>query len=253
MFAEEEARLLAAQAASAAALEDMVERRASGVPLEHVLGWAEFDGLRIAVDPGVFVPRRRTVFLVERAAALLAESRGGRRVLVDMCCGTGAVGAAVSARVAGAVEMHACDIDRAAVRCARGNLASHSVHEGDLFAALPHRLRAQIDVLVANVPYVPAAEVALLPPEARLHEPLTALAGGADGLDVLRRVAGGAPEWLRPGGALLVETGERQIPAALEAVEAHGLRARADVCGESGTAVVTAVSPAKGSKAPAAP
>jgi release factor glutamine methyltransferase len=257
VFAEEEARLLTADAASPAELAGMVERRISGVPVEHVLGWAEFGGLRIAVEPGVFVPRRRTVFLVERAAAVLAESAAaeppgvssaarGTPVVVDMCCGSGAVGAALRARVDGPVELHACDVDPAAVRCARRNLAAagHDVHQGDLFGALPGRLRGQVDVLVANVPYVPAEEIALLPPEARLHEPHTALEGGADGLDVLRRVAQGAPAWLRPGGCLLVETSERQLPAAVEAVESRGLSARAAVCEESGTAVVTAVRPA---------
>src|SRR5947207_3551405 len=114
VFAEDEAALLAAAAASEDELDAMVARRASGVPLEHVLGWAEFCGLRIAVDPGVFVPRRRTEFLVRQAVALVPP----HAVVVDLCCGCGALGAAVAAAVPG-VELHATDVDPAAVRCAR--------------------------------------------------------------------------------------------------------------------------------------
>jgi release factor glutamine methyltransferase len=112
------------------------------------------------------------------------------------------------------------------------------VHEGDLYAALPDALRGRIDVLTANVPYVPSDEVRLLPAEAREHEPLVALDGGTDGLDLLRRVAAGAPDWLAPGGALLVETSERQAPAALAAFTGAGLGARLAHEEEFGTTVV---------------
>ncbi|MFJ3905544.1 putative protein N(5)-glutamine methyltransferase [Streptomyces sp. NPDC090025] len=222
VFAEEEARLLHAAAAGPAQLDAMIERRASGLPLEHVVGRAEFAGLRVEVDPGVFVPRRRTEFLIGRAVAL---ARPGA-VCVDLCCGTGAAAAVLLDAVPSA-EVHASDIDPAAVRCARRNVVPRggAVHEGDLFAALPDGLRGRVDVLVANVPYVPSAEVALLPAEAREHEPLAALDGGADGLDVLRRVAADARGWLAPGGRLLVETSERQAERAVAVVTAHGLPA----------------------------
>ncbi|MFF9844561.1 putative protein N(5)-glutamine methyltransferase [Streptomyces sp. NPDC013740] len=223
VFAEEEAELLTAAAAGPAELDAMVERRAGGLPLEHVVGWAEFGGLRIEVDPGVFVPRRRTEFLVGRAVSL---ARPGA-VCVDLCCGSGAAGTVLLASVPGA-RVYASDIEPAAVRCARRNVEPRggTVYEGDLFAPLPEGLRGRIEVLVANVPYVPSEDVALLPPEARDHEPLVALDGGADGLDVLRRVAAEAAEWLSPGGHLLVETSERQTRPAVAAVTAHGLTAR---------------------------
>jgi release factor glutamine methyltransferase len=238
VFAEDEARLLLSAARTPAALAAMVDRRAAGQPLEHVLGWAEFCGLRIAVDPGVFVPRRRTEFLVRRAAALARRAAAptgpdptgpdpaGQRavVVVDLCCGSGAVGAALAAAL-GQVELHAADVDPAAVRCARKNVAAAGgqVYQGDLYRPLPARLRGRVDILAANVPYVPSGDVGLLPPEARAHEPRVALDGGADGLDVLRRVAAGAPLWLAPGGHLLVETSERQAPRAAEAVGRDGL------------------------------
>jgi release factor glutamine methyltransferase len=217
VFAEDEARLLVEAAATPADLEDLVSRRVAGLPLEQVLGWADFLGLRIAVEPGVFVPRRRTALLAWRAATL--ARRGS--VVVDLCCGSGAVGAAVFAAVPG-VEVFAVDVEPAAVLCARRNV-SGAVYEGDLYEPLPPSLRGRVDVLVANAPYVPSDAVDLMPPEARLHEPLVALDGGADGLDVLRRVIAAAPSWLAPGGHLLFETSTGQSSAAVATVAAAGL------------------------------
>jgi release factor glutamine methyltransferase len=221
VFAEDEARLLMSAAGSPAELDAMVSRRAAGEPLEQVIGWAEFCGLRIAVAPGVFVPRRRTEFLARQAIAL---ARPGT-VAVDLCCGAGAVGAALAAAVEQA-EVHAADIEPAAVRCARQNLPAGRVYCGDLYEPLPAGLRGRVQILAANVPYVPTAEIGYLPPEARVHEPATALDGGPDGLDVLRRVAAGAPAWLAPGGHLLSEASERQARLAEEILAAAGLAAR---------------------------
>src|SRR3954468_13896955 len=95
VYAEDEARLLLAAATSTADLEALLTRRTAGQPLEHVLGWAEFCGLRIAVEPGVFVPRRRTEFLVRTAASVAPPAA----VVLDMCCGSGAVGAVLAARL----------------------------------------------------------------------------------------------------------------------------------------------------------
>jgi release factor glutamine methyltransferase len=234
VFAEEEARLLAASTASAGEFDALVERRAGGMPLEHLLGWAEFCGLRIGVEAGVFVPRRRTEFLVRQAAALLASRPpfhpdGGMRrpVVVDLCCGSGAVGAALAA-LAGPVELHASDLDPAAVRCARRNLdpLGGKVYEGDLYGPLPARLRGHVEVLAVNAPYVPSAGIRTMPQEARLHEPLLSLDGGADGLDVQRRVAAAAPQWLARGGHLLVETSLRQAPLTVDLFLRNGLTAR---------------------------
>ncbi|MGI5158063.1 putative protein N(5)-glutamine methyltransferase [Microbispora sp. CA-102843] len=223
VFAEDEARLLVSAARTPAELDDMVDRRACGLPLEHVLGWAEFCGLRLVVDPGVFVPRPRSEFLVRQAAAL---ARPGA-VVVDLCCGSGALGAALAAAV-GPIELHSVDVDPAAVRCARRNLATAGgrVYEGDLYAALPTALRGRVDVLVASPPYVPTGAIGLLPPEARVHEPQVALDGGADGLDLVRRVVAGADDWLTPDGHLLVETSESQARETADAVARAGLAAR---------------------------
>ena len=241
VFAEDEARLLAAAAGSPAELDLLVERRADGLPLELVVGWAEFHGLRIFVDPGVFVPRRRSEFLVDTAVSL---ARGPDPVIVDLCCGTGALGLAVAVALGGAAggaELHAADIDPAAVACARRNVepAGGHVYQGDLFGPLPRALRGRIGILICNAPYVPSQEVAFLPPEARDYEPRGALDGGPDGLTVLRRVAAEAPGWLAAGGTLLVETSDQQAPAMTRAITAGGLTARVSGCAEYGATVVT--------------
>ncbi|MES4892434.1 putative protein N(5)-glutamine methyltransferase [Streptomyces sp. NPDC096012] len=240
VFAEEEAELLLATARSRHELTSMVDRRVAGLPLEQVLGWAPFHGLRISVGPGVFVPRRRTEFLVDRALVVAPRAR----VVVDLCCGSGALGAALAAALDGA-EVHAADIDPVAVRCARRNLAAFSghAHQGDLYDALPAALRGRVDVLTANVPYVPTGEVPLLPAEARDHEPLAALDGGPDGLDTLRRVAAGAAGWLTPGGCLLSEISEHQAATAAEVFAEAGLATRLAVSDELHAHVVIGVRP----------
>lgn len=243
VFAEDEARLLAEAARTPAELDALVEQRASGLPLEQVVGWAEFRGLRIFVGPGVFVPRRRSEFLVETAVSL---ARQRAPVIVDLCCGTGALGLAVAdalrdAALGDAPELLAADIDPAAVACARRNVepAGGRVYQGDLFGPLPAALRGRVTILICNAPYVPSPEVAFLPPEARDYEPRCALDGGQDGLAVLRRVAAEAPRWLARGGSLLVETSDRQAPAMTRAMTAAGLAARALTREEYGATVVT--------------
>lgn len=213
VFAEDEAALLLAATDDAAELEAMVRRRVSGTPLEVVVGWADFAGLRIAVDPGVFVPRPRTEALVAEA---VARGRTGATI-IDVCCGTGAVGLAVATALAG--ELHSADLDPAAVANAARNVPRPYL--GDLFDPLPTGLKADLIVFVA--PYVPSAEIDLLPREARLHEPLASLDGGADGLAVVRRVVARAPAWLAPGGWLVTEVSGRQADATAAAMRAAGL------------------------------
>jgi release factor glutamine methyltransferase len=217
VFAEDEAELMMAAADSAAGLEALLARRLAGEPLEQLLGWVEFCGRRLAIEPGVFVPRRRTEFLAREA---VVRTRAGD-VVVDLCCGCGAVAAAVSAAVP-AVEVHAVDVDPAAVHCARRNVPG-PVHLGDLYDALPQALRGRVAVLSANTPYVPTSALATMPAEARLYEPRRALDGGPDGLTVLGQVVAGAPDWLAPGGHLLVEASGRQSAAVLARLDAVGL------------------------------
>lgn len=223
VFAEDEARLLCEAAHSTEELNSLTDRRVSGHPLEYLLGWVEFFGLRLGIDEGVFVPRRRTEFLVREA---IAHANSGASVL-DLCCGCGAVGIAISSAIDGA-ELYSADIDPVAVANAKRNfdVFGGRVFEGDLFDPLPDSLHGKVNILTANVPYVPTEALALLPPEARDYEPLLTLDGGADGLAVLRRVAAEAPQWLAPGGHLFFETGADQSLAAAEIVGKFGLAAR---------------------------
>ncbi|MCU1599362.1 MAG: modification methylase, HemK family, partial [Frankiales bacterium] len=211
VFAEEEAGLLLEAGGG-----ELIDRRVAGEPLEHLLGWVAFAGLRVAVGPGVFVPRRRTELM-----ARVAIDRTPA-VFVELCCGAAAVTAAVEAALPDA-QTWATDIDPVAVSWAARNTRGATA-TGDLDEALPGSLEGQVDVLACNAPYVPSDEVRHLPSEARDHEPRTALDGGADGLDVIRRAATCAARWLRPGGALLVEVSEHQADAARRALDAAGLQ-----------------------------
>ncbi|MFT4122498.1 MAG: GNAT family N-acetyltransferase [Microbacteriaceae bacterium] len=254
VFAEDEAALLIAELPDAAALAAAIDRRRAGEPLEHVLGWAEFAGRRIAVGPGVFVPRRRSEFLAERALRVLRPGA----VAVELCCGAAAIatvlaeaGTAGTGTAAGttgtvaeprtgtagrtgttstaeirAAEVWAADIDPRATAWAARNLRPDRVRTGDLYAALPADLAGRVDVLVANAPYLPSEQIAFMPVDAREHEPRAALDGGADGLDVHRRIAADAARWLRPGGRLLVEAGERQAERSAALFRTAGLTAR---------------------------
>lgn len=218
VYAEDETALLVARAAEQAELDGLLDRRVAGEPLEQILGWAEFCGLRLAVAPGVFVPRTRTGLLVTQAVRHCSPGD----VLVDLCTGVGAVAAAVAAQVGG-LEAYATEIDPVAVGCARRNLADRAtVLEGDLFAPLPDDLRGRVGLITANAPYVPTDEIAFMPAEARDHENLITLDGGADGLDVHRKIIIEAQSWLVSEGVLLIETGREQVPTDLELLSTQG-------------------------------
>jgi release factor glutamine methyltransferase len=227
VFAEDEAAVLTAAAPDAATLGDLVRRRAHGEPLEQVVGYADFCGLRVRLRPGVFVPRVRSELLVRRGTEAAARVQAGTTaapIVIDLCCGSGALGLAVRRHVPG-IDLYAADLDPVAVACARDNFAPYHdrVFQGDLFDPLPAQLKGTINVLLANVPYVATGHIPLLPAEARDHEPHTALDGGGDGLDVFRAVISQAPHWLAPGGLVLSEITEAQIDAATDAVRLAGL------------------------------
>lgn len=220
VFAEEETQLLISEAHFLPDLLKKVEMRTKGIPLEYVVGWAMFCGLRIEVEKGVFIPRRRTEFLVHQAEKLACVGD----IIVDLCCGSGAIGAALAAALK-EITLYSSDIDPIATQCAKRNVSKFggNVLKGDLFNALPEVLRGRINILVANVPYVPTLAIERLPSEARVHEPNIALNGGDDGLTILRRVVEEAPYWLEQGGNLLIETSEMQAPYAYEIFTSVGL------------------------------
>jgi release factor glutamine methyltransferase len=222
-----EARWLVEEAADPGALRAMVARRVAGEPLQYVVGWAPFGRLRLLVGPGVFVPRPETEGLADRAAAHLRKA--GRSapeppVAVDLCTGSGAIACFLAAEVPGA-RVLATELDPAALAWARPNADRYGVEllAGDLDAPLPAELAGRVDVLCANVPYVPSGAIPTLPRDVRDHEPRLALDGGPDGLDVLRRVAARARRWLAPGAVLLCEIGDDQAEAATVLLAEAGL------------------------------
>jgi release factor glutamine methyltransferase len=216
--ARAEATWLLDESSDPEGLRAMVARRVAGEPLQYVIGWAPFGPLRLRVGPGVFVPRPETEGLAARAAALRP------RVAVDLCTGSGAIACYLAAEVPGA-RVLATELDPGALAWARANAGRFGVEllAGDLDEPLPAELAGSVDVLCANLPYVPSAAIATLPRDVRDHEPRLALDGGPDGLDMLRRLAPRAGRWLAPGGTLLCEIGEDQAQAAMALLSAAGL------------------------------
>ena len=149
---------------------------------------------------------------------------------LDLCCGSGAVGVAVGDARTATWSCTPSDLDPASRRRAPAGTSTASVARSCTRATCTTRcrtsLRGRVDVLVANAPYVPTGELAFMPVEAREHEPRIALDGGADGVEIQRRVVAGAREWLAPGGHLLVETSERQVPLTVAAFESAGFAVR---------------------------
>lgn len=235
VFAEEEAALLVSEADSSHALTAMIEKRTDGVPIEQILGWAEFHGLRVAVEPEIFIPRYRTEFLADQAISLCSADS----LVVDLCCGSGAIGLSIISAVP-TVRLIASDIDPVAVRCARKNLSAFdaTVLESDLFDTFPDEVRGKIDVLVANAPYVPSDEIEMMPRDSRLFEPRISLDGGENGLEIHRQIAAEAASWLASGGHLLIEISERQAQQAEEIMLTNGLIPRVVTSDEFDVTVV---------------
>jgi release factor glutamine methyltransferase len=219
-------------------VEQMVERRATGEPLQYVLGRWGFRTLDLLVDERVLIPRPETE-VVAGLAIDAARASEGSAVTVDLGTGSGAIALALAAELWPHVEVWATDASADALAVARANLAGLGrraavirLVEGDWFDALPEELRGRIDVLVSNPPYVASTDE--LPREVADWEPLSALRAGPDGLDAIRLIVAGAAEWLRPGGTLVVEIGASQGDAVRGIAGAAGLvevRVEADLAG----------------------
>jgi release factor glutamine methyltransferase len=205
-------------------LAELVARRATRVPLQHLTGRASFRRLELAVGPGVFVPRPETEQVAQVAvdAAAEAVARTGCALVVDLCTGSGAIALAV-AREVPAARVHAVELDARAHTWAARNLDGSGVvlHRGDARTALAE-LDGTVDVVVSNPPYVPPGAVPV-DPEVAEHDPAVALYGlGPDGLEVPRGVVRAAARLLRPGGVLVMEHAEVQDAAARALVDGTG-------------------------------
>lgn len=224
VFAEDEARVLRRSARDEDELAALLAARVRGEPLEQLVGWVDFGGLRLEVGPGVFVPRRRTLHLADAAVAALGSIRAP--VFVEAFAGVAPVAATVLAALPHA-EVHVTDIDPLALRHARSNLHGRAgVHRGSVVAGLPSHLRGRVSVIAAVPPYVPVGAAHLLPREAVDHEPPAALFGGSDGLGPARALIAAARGWLAPGGRVLIEMNTAQAGAATRAGCAHGFAAQ---------------------------
>jgi release factor glutamine methyltransferase len=213
--AEEAAELVAVSAGDPERLEALVARRTSGEPLAWLVGSMAFCGVRVAVHPGVYVPRIQSEALAHRAAGLLPA--GG--IAVDLCTGAGAI-ASVLGSSAPATTVVATDVDPAAVACARANGVDARL--GHLDEPLPPALEGTVDVMTAVVPYVPTEALPLLPRDVVAFEPRRALDGGSGGLALLCEVVARSRRWLRPGGWLLLELGGDQAGPVGTRMEAAG-------------------------------
>lgn len=210
--------LLEAANDGAGPIERLVGRRLEGEPLPWITGWVRFCGVRVLVDPGVFVPRPQTEALAQRAVQLLPADG----IAVDLCTGSGAIAVVLRAERPGATVI-ATDVDPVAVACARRN--GVEALPGDLDEPLPSALHERVDVVTAVVPYVPTEELHLLPRDVLAHEPARSLDGGPGGTALLERAASATARWLRPGGTVLLELGGDQADEMSTTMAGAGLTA----------------------------
>ncbi len=212
--ANEEAEELAAAAlGQGEELASLVDRRTTGEPLAWITGTTVFCGYSVAVHPGVYVPRWQSERLAERAAQLLPP----RGRAIDLGTGCGAIACLLMVRRPEASVL-GTECNPVAAECARRN--GVTVADGDLFEGVPASWRGTVDLVVAVLPYVPTDEIAYLPRDVLAFEPISALDGGADGLDVVRRAVSEVRRWLRIGGHVVLEIGGEQ-PDALSPILAE--------------------------------
>lgn len=189
----------------------MVARRAAGEPFPLLIGSIDFYGLRLPVRSGSFIPRPSSELTVARAVRALR--RRSRPVVVDVCTGGGPIALAIADEVPGA-EVWGTDIDAGGLAQGRQNaklldIPNVTFRKGDMYSALPRRLYGAVDVIAGHIPYVPPDEIDDLPAEVREYEPLFTLTDlSSDGLGLIRRAVEEAPQWLKPGGWLLLEISE---------------------------------------------
>lgn len=196
-------------------LEELVARRLGGEPLQYIEGTAAFGPLDLVVDERVLVPRPETEGLFEIAMKMVRNPE----VIVDLCTGSGALALALK-KAFPTAAVFATDVSEDAVEVAIQNKYRNRLDVyfalGDLFDPLPASLFGEIDLLVANPPYVAEGEFSLLPDDVQ-REPRVALVAGPTGLEMIRAIGATAADWLRPGGVVVCEIGETQAVAASNA------------------------------------
>jgi release factor glutamine methyltransferase len=219
----------------------LIARRAGGEPFPLLTGRIEFYGLDLAVRPGAFVPRPSSELLVARAARRLRATPTA--TIVDVCTGAGPIALAVAdefpdAEVFG-VDISAEGLEQGRRNARRLDISNVRFRRGDMYESLPRRLRGRVDVITAHVPYVPVGEIDDLPMEVRGYEPIFTLTDHSrDGLDLMRRAVMEAPEWLTPGGWLLLEMSEDHAAKARRMCRRAGLDDKGAATDADGLSVV---------------
>ena len=190
---------------------ELIRKRAERFPLQHLTGVAYFRQLELKVGPGVFVPRFETEGVTQLAVDALKAVPVEKPIAVDLATGSGAIALSLATEVPNA-QVFAIELSEDALKYTRANFARYAPQatllQGDLVEAFPE-LDGLVDVLVSNPPYIPDEMIPIYP-EVHLHDPALALYGGADGLDIVRKVEAAAKRLLRPGGALIIEHADMQ-------------------------------------------
>lgn len=192
----------------------LLTERAGGVPVQYLTGRAGFRTIEVAVAPGVFIPRPETEVMTGWAIDRLRQ-RGGSPVVVELCAGSGAISAAIAAEVPGA-NQYAVELSEEAAKMAAANLSGSGVdlRTGDMAQAFAD-LDGEVDLVIANPPYIPLDAWDGVALDVRTHEPAMALFSGCDGLDAMRVVAKVAARLLRPGGLVCAEHAEVQAESVV--------------------------------------
>ena len=199
-------------------LKKIAELRKQGVPMEYIVGKAIFMGLTLHCTPDTLIPRDDTVLLVEAALGLIEKKQkdGSGLILIEVGTGCGNIAVAIAMNAPG-VKILASDIDPAAIKVARKNVAKYDLEErislscGDLLDPFNREaIEGQIDLIVCNPPYIPTGSLQKLDPGIINHEPILALDAGTYGIDIFRRMIKDTVPFLKEGGALLFEIGARQ-------------------------------------------
>ncbi len=215
-------------------LRDVLTARKARKPLQYIFGEAEFFGLSLDVDENVLIPRPETELLVEEALKSLGEMTGEKKIVYDIGTGSGCIAVSI-AKNCEDCAVYASDVSAEALKTASGNAAKNGVSDRILFLLGPdleafrNSSAPKADVIVSNPPYVSESEMEGLEPEVRDYEPLQALNGGPDGLDVIRRIVEESPGMMRPGGELLLEVGMGQSGKVAAYISSRGRYGGAEI------------------------
>ncbi len=211
-----------------------VQRRTGREPLQHIIGNQEFWGLEFKVTPDVLIPRPETEFIIE-AALTFAQDRNRQVRIIDLCTGSGCIAVSLAKELS-ASRLIATDASMRALAVARENARDHGVADrirflqGDLFAPLEELdIRAGIDIIVSNPPYVKSGDLPTLQPEVRDYEPEMALIAGPGGTEIAATIIKIAPEYLKKNGALIMEMGLGQAKALIRMIEATGAYGKPEI------------------------